>query len=353
VPAVFDMLSTSFDRLSVRTLAVVQLTAVVIATGAQVRPTSAETGLGNIPTPVFANVAPTISPNDAVVSFRHAAAGRVARVVSALYPRIHVSVDARQNRLTFNGARSNVAAAVKAARALDAADGALASAKPDYTASVRVYTLDDPSLGPSSAAALAAFIQGLPPLPKPAVAPGLSNMHVVVQPGLSGQTRHLFHEPAVVLSPSQTQIIVRADTQTLDVISDVVWPALSKAGPPPKQATAGQQYAIYEVQYPIPNPVLSGQTFAATSTIADLATSAQNVINQTGSPDVRVTPDPTYPRIIVAGTRIGVQNALSILRALDKRPALVGIEADFYEINTNAASNIGFQLPTGSIQTAA
>ena len=216
---------------------------------------------------------------------------------------------------------------------------------------VRCFVVD-PAIGAQVAAALAAFIQGLPPLPSPSTSPAQNTVNVVVKNGSGTQRMPAPLPPAsVILSPSQSTIIVRADRHTLDLISKVVMPTLAAVAPADKGPS--QDFKAYDVKYPVPNPIPSGGTsLLATSSVSDLATAVQNVINQTGPVDVRLNADPSYPRIIIAGSPSGVTHALKLLKELDKRPAQVNIEAQFYEIDTNAASNIGFQLPTGSIQTS-
>ena len=289
----------------------------------------------------------------AVVRVNHVSLQQFAAMVRATYPLVRLVVK-NADSVIVQGSASDVASV----RHLADAIAKMPPPAPKKTLApsecngpeVRCFTVD-PAIGPQVAAALAAFIQGLPPLPSPSTSPAQSTVNVVVKTGSGTQRIQASSTPppAVVVSPSQSTIIVRADRHTLDLISSTVMPALAV---PPAEKSPSQSFRPYEVKYPVPNPIASGGTsLLATSSIADLAAAVQNVINQTGPVDVRVTPDPSYPRILVAGSPSGVKHAFELLNALDKRPAQVNIEAQFYEIDTNAASNIGFQLPTGAIQT--
>jgi hypothetical protein len=291
------------------------------------------------------------APGYVTVPLRNVSADQVGRMVHTIYPGIRYVVD-RANNLVMQGTATDLASAKRLAAAIDRSELTTADshsiALRSFNQDVRVFTIKDPTLGPQVAAAVSAFIQGLPPLPAPSSSPAQSTVNVVVKTGSGMQPAAAATlPPSVVLAPSQAQIIVRADTRTLDIIERKVLPALAVA-PPAKSPQ--QQFQSYEVQNPVPNPLPSGGALLATSSINDLATAVQNIINQTSAQDVRVNADPSYPRIIVAGSPSGVANALGLLHALDKRPAQVNIQAWFYEIDTNAASNIGFQLPTGSIQ---
>ena len=162
---------------------------------------------------------------------------------------------------------------------------------------------------------------------------------------------------SVIIDPSQTSIIVHADPIVISLLKKIVVPRLRKA------AYNSQDYETYEVKYAVPNPVpltagsplpatsLLNSTLVATSSVQDLVTSVQSIINQQGISDVRVIPDTSYPRILVAGSKRGVQHAMELLSRLDRKPAIVDIEAKVYEIDVNRARNLGFSFPS-AIQTS-
>jgi len=264
----------------------------------------------------------------------------------------HARMTGHAPRLVIRGSAVDRACATKAAATVKPPPVKSAQQPPPGDPNIRVFTVD-PDLGPQIATGITAFLQGLPPLPGPSASPAQNNVKVVVNTGPGSQPVMAVASPdAVVLSPSQTKIVVRADPHTLDLIATKVLPALAI---PPAPKAPSQLFQAYEVQYPIPNPLPAspapGTPLLVTSSISDLAAAVQLIINQSSQADVRLTADPAYPRIIVAGSKSGVTNALALLRSLDRRPAQVDITAQFYEIDTNAAKNIGFLLPTGSIQT--
>jgi type II secretory pathway component GspD/PulD (secretin) len=295
-----------------------------------------------------AQTPPCVHEPACFVRLEHASPGAVKANIVQVVRAVTVSINGSQ-QLVIRGKKAAIEQAVKIARAADQPrrPARQAGAPQDRVA---VYDVD-PALGPQIAAAITAFIQGLPPLPGPSASPAQNNVNVVVNT-VPGQPPQTSVSPAVVLSPSQTQIVVRADPQTLDIIEHTVLPAFRV---PPAAKPPSQLFQAYEVKFPIPNPLPAspapGTPLLVTSSISDLASAVQLIINQSTQADVRLTADPSYPRIIVAGSKAGVSNAMMLLQALDKRPAQVDIMAQFYEIDTNAARNVGFQLPTGSIQT--
>jgi type II secretory pathway component GspD/PulD (secretin) len=291
----------------------------------------------------------------AKVPLKNARAGQILPRLQKVFPQLHITADTLAS-IVLQGTATDVASAKALATLLD--NDAAACPPQDYPASddpksplrVRVFCLDNAALGPQVAAALMSFLQQQTPQPSPAASPSQNTINVVVAQGGAAPSGPVAFAPAVVLAPSQLKVVVRADKKTLETISAAVLPALIEQ-PSPKPGAPSTQYATYDVRYAIPNPVPSGGPLTATSTVADLAASVNTIIGQTGPVDVKVSADPTYPRIIVAGSPSGVKNAMKMLRDLDRKPALVGIEADFYEVDATLSVNAGFQLPAGAIST--
>jgi type II secretory pathway component GspD/PulD (secretin) len=296
-----------------------------------------------------------IDDDAAKIVLKNVKPDQIVPQLQKVFPKLGISADAQAN-IVLAGTATDVASA-KALVALLDNDAAPCSSQ-DYPASddptsplrVRVFCLDSAALGPQVAAALTSFLQQQTPQPTPPASPSQTTVNVVIPQGLGPNGPAAFG-PAVVLAPSQLKVVVRADKKTLQTIGTVVLPALLEQ-PSPKPDAPSTQYTTYDVRYAIPNPVPSGGPLTATSTVSDLAASVNAIIGQTGPVDVKVSADPTYPRIIVAGTPSGVKNAMKMLRDLDRKPALVGIEADFYEVDATLSINAGFQLPGGAITTS-
>jgi type II secretory pathway component GspD/PulD (secretin) len=259
-------------------------------------------------------------------------AADVAGAVQTIYPEVRCAIDVRSNSLIVRGPSGLVAKARALAVSLDGRPANVTVGKsgaPDQE--VRVFPLLHPESGPQIATALTTFVQGLPAAEKKA---GSTEAAPTAPPS------------TVILAPSQAQIIVRSDARTLNIIAKAVLPALQNS------ATGLQAVRTYDVRFAVPNPSFVPGTLTATSSISDLAAAVQTIVTQTGTGDVHVTPDPSYPRILVSGSQLGVNRAMKFLHDLDRRPALVDVLAQVYEINENRASDIGIQLPTGSIQTS-
>lgn len=263
------------------------------------------------------------------VAFKNAKAADVAASVCAAFVELKCFADTRTNQLILRGPRAAVLSAQHLAESIARAQPADAGRAPAAPAQeIRVFPIKHPESGPSVLAAVNALLQG-------------GTAAVPVDKGAASNPA-----PGAVLSPAQDALIVRSDPRTLDLIGSKLLDVLQKS------AGTLQDFQSYDVRYPVPNASTSPGTLNASSTIGDLAASVQGVLTQTGFPDVHVSADPSYPRILVSGSRPGVTRALVFLKDLDRRPALVDVQALVYEIDENRASDIGLQLPTGSIQTS-
>ncbi len=263
------------------------------------------------------------------IPIKSAKAVDIAALVRVLYPEVLCTADDRTNVLIVRGPASLLPSVQKLALDLDYAKAPSKSPPPKPAAEeIRVFPLRDPEMGPSILSAVTTLMAGIA---GSADAPGGDKK----TPGTG--------YAAAVLSPGQEAIIVRGDPHVLDLIERKVLVAFQRHKAPP------QTFETYDVRFAVPNSTLIANTQVATSTISDLAQSVQTVMTQTGYNDVKVSADQSYPRILVAGSRFGVRHALDLLRQLDRKPALVDLQAQFYEIDDNKASDLGLQLPTGSI----
>jgi type II secretory pathway component GspD/PulD (secretin) len=275
------------------------------------------------------------------IPIKTAKAADIAGYVCVLYPEIRCSADDRTNMLIIRGPANILPGVQKLATQLDRAKPAPGSTAPLPASEqdIRVFPIRNPEAGPSILTAVATLMQGISSTAGTTGTAGTSSS--------SGGDKKAAGAgfAAAVLTPGQDGLIVRGDPHILDLIDRKVLAALQK------QAVAPQAFETYDVRFAVPNPTLIGNSLVATSTISDLAQSVQTAMTQTGYNDVKVSPDPSYPRILVAGSRFGVRRALEFLAKLDRRPALVDLQAQFYEIDDNKANDLGIQLPTGSIQT--
>jgi len=120
------------------------------------------------------------------------------------------------------------------------------------------------------------------------------------------------------------------------------------------QAPSAQVYRTYEVHYAVPDPIPAPTGTAANgaislvssntlgnSSVQELATAVSTIINQSGQSDVRVTPDTSYPRILLAGSEGGVNHAIELLQSLDRKPAIVELKATVFNTDDIGAKNSG------------
>lgn len=283
---------------------------------------------------VFALLAGTVSGQATLpsgvttIQIKHAKVTDVAAGVCIIFPELRCSADARTNLLVIRGPMTIVPKAKAVAIELDGAKALPAEPKPNAD-DIRVFPIKNVESASAILSAVTTLMQAVQP---PAAASGEKKTDATPA-------------PAAVLSPNQDALIVRGDPHILDLIGSKVLGTLQKSN------ASLLQFASYDVRYAVPNPTFQPGTLVATSTIADLANSVTAALAQTGSADVRVSADPSYPRILVAGSPIGVRRALQLLGSLDRKPALVDLQAQVYEIDYNKATDLGIQLPTGSIQT--
>lgn len=153
---------------------------------------------------------------------------------------------------------------------------------------------------------------------------------------------------SVLLDSGQQRIIVHLVPQAVEMLRS----ALAAFTNQPAAA-----FKYYEVRYSVPDPIapsttvpVTGElssapttTTAATSSVQTLATAVSNLMAGTG---VTVVPDANYPRILVTGPAPLVEQALQLLNDLDKRPAEILLQLQYYEIDTVKARDFGVQIPS-------
>ncbi len=157
---------------------------------------------------------------------------------------------------------------------------------------------------------------------------------------------------SVIIDSSETRILVHAPSDAMDQLKL----ALKKFT---NQAPSAQVYRTYEVHYAVPDPIPAPTGTAANgaislvssntlgnSSVQELATAVSTIINQSGQSDVRVTPDTSYPRILLAGSEGGVNHAIELLQSLDRKPAIVELKATVFNTDDIGAKNLGMTLPT-------
>lgn len=86
------------------------------------------------------------------------------------------------------------------------------------------------------------------------------------------------------------------------------------------------------------------------STPNDIATTLTTLLGAS-APDLRVVVPPNSTMLAISGSPASIRAAIDLLRQLDVPSTQVVLDTAVYEIDENAARNVGLQLPNGAVTT--
>ncbi len=263
-------------------------------------------------------------------------------------PNLHIIPNAAGTVVTLVGSQGDVSNGATALAALINANkppkpGPKVPAPPDD-----FCLIDDvsPDIASTMATDIASILAGNP-YPAPSASPSAASGAGAQPPPAAAKFSAT--NGSVVIDSSQSRIFVYAPADAIGQLQMAL---------PHFTNESSQAFATYDVRYAIANPIpapsnspvngelsVTAPSTVATSTVQDLAQTVQGVINQQSQVDVRVSADPSYPRILVGGSRTAVNQALGLLRNLDRRPPEIELDAQYFRFENGANNQLGTSFP--------
>jgi len=281
--------------------------------------------------------APSGYPCTVTLALKSASVADVQTLLARVVRHVQVITTSAAKSVTLVGPNADVTTAIKIVAAFDGATGSPPDKKTDVD---QICTIDNvsPDAAQSVAEGVSRFLNG---------GSGASPV-----PAATGSQDFTASSGSVILDSSQTRIFVHAPKSAIDNLRLLLRTFTNTS-------YTKQVYAAYEVRYAVPEPIplpsnspaagavssVSGQTIG-TSSVQDLANTVAAVMNQSGTPNVQVTPDRSYPRILLSGPEQGVNHALSLLQKLDRKPPVIQFNAQVFSINADTANALGLSLPS-------